>query len=124
MIRRRGHVEEEASSDEEDAFSSLSNKPAKIARTELPSSVPSFADTQKANLPVSVTSSMKRHHKTNDSRKAKMDALLQELEVAKDRAATKPNRYLHDKKGSHVDPEDEHTTTNIFVSNLDPSITE
>lgn len=78
-------------------------------------------------LPVSITSSMKRHHKPNDVRKAKMDALLQELEAEKnkvDKVSKDSHRFVPDKKGSFVDPAEEHLTTNIFVGNLAPSITE
>ena len=69
---------------------------------------------------------MKRHHKElSDSRKAKMDALLQELEQEKKKI--KPGRdraFVPVKKGSYVDPGDEHITTNIFVGNLAPTLTE
>jgi hypothetical protein len=67
---------------------------------------------------------MKRHHKPNDDRKAKMDALLQELEAEKQKVSMEPSRFIPEKKGSFVDPAEEHSTTNIFVGNLAPSITE
>ena len=67
---------------------------------------------------------MKRHHKPNDDRKAKMDALLEELEAEKDKVSKGPHRFVPEKKGSFVDPSEEHLTTNIFVGNLAPSITE
>jgi len=67
---------------------------------------------------------MKRHHKPSDSRKAKMDALIQELEAEKDQIPKKTRRFVPDKKGSFVDPGEEHLTTNIFVGNLAPSIAE
>ncbi|KAL3943485.1 MAG: hypothetical protein SGBAC_002450 [Bacillariaceae sp.] len=151
MIRRRGQgpQEEDSSSDEEDAFASLSNKrgakrsktskdtshnpapaPApKISSIEKPKEeVNSTAVANKMILPTSVTSSMKRHHKTNDKRKAKMDALLEELaaEQIHRPIEKKPRsqRFVPEKKGSYVDPAEEHLTTNMFVGNLDPILTE
>lgn len=91
-------------------------------------------------LPLSTTSSMKRHHKEiSDLRKAKMDALLMELEKEKRRAAaaappssSAAAQHLHhhrtqhvpEKKGSFVAPGEESDTTNLFVGNLAPSISE
>lgn len=79
-------------------------------------------------LPASVTSSMKRHHKTNDKRKAKMDSILEELSAEQIHRPVekKPRsqRFVPDKKGSYVDPAEEHLTTNIFIGNLDPTLTE
>lgn len=150
MIRRRGHGqegEESSSSDEEDAFSALSKKASakKKAKSVPPSqtvdnsrntnaikaessqsksrlAVPSA--TQPSRAPMTVTSSMKRHHKPSDKRKAKMDALLQELEAEKDQMPQKAKRYVPEKKGSFVVPGEEHLTTNLFVGNLAPSIAE
>lgn len=137
MIRRRGQrPEEDSSSDEEDAFATLSQK-AKKPRTGPESKVPtekpkSFGVEKNAasgsskpkDLPISITSSMKRHHKTNDDRKARMEALLHELESEKKSVSRDPYRFVPEKKGSYVDPSEEHLTTNIFVGNLAPSITE
>ena len=133
MIRRRGQgpEEEESSSEEEDAFTALSKR-AKRQRTESKGSSqkhqPNAASKSDAShqmvLPKAITSSMKRHHKPNDDRKAKMDALLQELEAEKQKVAKEPHRFVPDKKGSFVDPSEERLTTNIFVGNLAPSITE
>jgi len=53
-----------------------------------------------------------------------MDALLQELEAEKDQIPKKTKRFVPEKKGSFVDPEEEHLTTNLFVGNLAPSIAE
>lgn len=53
-----------------------------------------------------------------------MDALIQELEAEKDQIPKKSNRFIPEKKGSFVDPGEEHLTTNLFVGNLAPSITE
>ena len=50
-----------------------------------------------------------------------MDALLQELEQVD--AKPPPTRVPH-KKGSFVEPGQEHTTTNLFVGNLAPTLTE
>lgn len=48
-----------------------------------------------------------------------MDALLQELEAEKTKNPIAPTDrgrgFVPDKKGSFVDPGDEHLTTNIFV---------
>jgi len=135
MIRRRGGAppEEESSSDEEDAFSALSSRKAKppakakSAPTDTAASAATNSGTTKPSqsFPVSNTSSMKRHHGTSGSRKAKMDALLQELEVEKATASTtRRGAFVPEKKGSFVQPGEEHLTTNIFVGNLAPSITE
>lgn len=139
MIRRRGQrPEEESSSEEDDAFAALSQKANKRLRAESQgdaSKSQSSADpnttaaltSPKLILPISITSSMKRHHKPNDDRKAKMEALLQELEAEKqkvERGGKDTHRFVPEKKGSFVDPSEEHLTTNIFVGNLAPSITE
>lgn len=142
MIRRRGQRPEEASSSEEDdAFAALSQKANKRLRAESQgdasksqsstdpnTNTASTTTSAKIILPISITSSMKRHHKPNDDRKAKMEALLQELEAEKqkvERVGSKdPHRFVPEKKGSFVDPSEEHLTTNIFVGNLAPSITE
>ncbi len=146
MIRRRGHEQEESSSsDEEDAFSALSKKgnAKKKAKTSVLSSRDTADDTnvefkkastgevresvsqqQPSRAPIAITSSMKRHHKPSDARKAKMDALIQELEAEKDQAPKKSKRFIPEKKGSFVSPGEEHLTTNLFVGNLAPSIAE
>ena len=80
---------------------------------------------------------MKRHHKEmSGSRKAKMDALLQELEheASRDGSGNSSSNRRHGdrqqhrrpllKKGSYVEPGQEHVTTNIFVGNLAPTLTE
>lgn len=95
--------------------------------SDIPGDDPEQVDAAEGSLqrPIqSLTSSMKRHHKPSDLRKAKMDALLQELEAEKKRAPLKPDRFVPEKKGSFVDPAESHLTTNIFVGNLDPSIGE
>ena len=151
--RGHGHEDEDSSSsDEEDAFSALSKKgnAKKKAKKNEPissgikpnsndrkvvneenSGSKSTEDEGKANSssapfrgPISVTSSMKRHHKPSDVRKAKMDALLQELEAEKDQIPKKRRTFVPEKKGSFVAPGEEHLTTNLFVGNLAPSITE
>jgi hypothetical protein len=141
MIRRRGiEPSHESSSDEEDAFSALSKK-EKIKRDEksavtgstdqVPSNSQNVNSTttqrNQMQLPASTTSSMKRHHGVlSDTRKTKMDALLQELEAEKDHSILfrKEPSFVPDKKGSFVEPWEEHLTSNIFVGNLAPSITE
>eukprot|EP00978_Attheya_sp_CCMP212_P025302 scaffold81061_cov58-Attheya_sp.AAC.3 len=79
-----------------------------------------------------------RHHGTSDARKAKLDALLQELQETKQQ---EPSSYYGpggsgsgsgsnshsrplEKMGSYVEPGEEHLTTNVFVGNLHPSNTE
>jgi U2-associated protein SR140 len=143
MIRHRGGAspEEESSSDEEDAFSALQSratkgkagqaksKPAQTAvrTTSIVVTAPTtfaapVAPAAAPALPTINTSSMKRHHGSSDSRKAKMDALLQELEAEKICSPSRP--FVPQKNGSFVQPGQEHLTTNIFVGNLAPSITE
>jgi RNA recognition motif-containing protein len=113
-----------SSSDEEDAFSALNTK------HKLPPGISTRkADTSQsqatAKLPASVNSSMKRHHvELSDSRKRKMDALLSELEYEKNNISIKPHRFVPEKKGSFVEPGEELLTTNIFVGNLSPTLTE
>ena len=131
MIRRRGQApSQESSSDEEDAFAALSRKGAKRAKTSASKPIQNAASTKKKaepkpqKLPISLTSSMKRHHKPSDQRRAKMDALLKELEAEKNKLPKDQHRFVPDKKGSFVDPSEEHLTTNIFVGNLAPSVTE
>ncbi|KAL7569685.1 hypothetical protein ACA910_008336 [Epithemia clementina (nom. ined.)] len=102
------------------------------------------------------TSSMKRHHKElSQGRKAKMDAVLQELQTEQQQEKDPPRHHHHKKikssvakllssssssssslaavvsqlpplrkGGSHVEPGEEHLTTNIFVGNLAPNLTE
>lgn len=138
MIRRRGQAppEEESSSDEEDAFSALSSGKAKApSNKQKTASLDTVAapietlDNKKtsSSLPTSTTSSMKRHHGGNDTRKAKMDAILHQMEVDNKTsigAVSRRDAFVPDKKGSFVQPGEEHLTTNIFVGNLAPSITE
>lgn len=123
-------MDEESSSDEEDAFAALSRKAKRAKSNDQSAERHTDAGQQKGSsapkmaLPKPVTSSMKRHHKSNDDRKAKMDALLQELEAEKVKVSREPYRFVPEKKGSFVDPSEEHLTTNIFVGNLAPIITE
>ncbi|CAB9513544.1 U2 snRNP-associated SURP motif-containing protein [Seminavis robusta] len=134
MRQRRGApVEDESSSssdDDDDAFARLSkSKGGKDNKNKTKSTGASQDATSgtSVKLPASTTSSMKRHHvASSDSRKQKMNALLQELEVEKARRPlSQPARQMvPEKKGSFVPPEEEHLTTNIFVGNLAPSITE
>jgi hypothetical protein len=131
MIRRRGEgPSEESSSDEEDAFSEMTRKNSKRSKTD--STKPSSNGgggfikvlPKPKKLPAVLTSSMKRHHKPSDTRKAKMDALLQELEAEKNRIPREQHKFVPEKKGSFVEASEEHLTTNIFVGNLAPSVTE
>jgi hypothetical protein len=140
--------QEDSSSDEEDAFAILSKKNKKAKIKEEPSTVttlnvedaPSASGTTATSskplpeasepaavLPVSITSSMKRHHgASSNTRKAKMDALLLELEVEKSKVSTASTKRSGSRqaKGSFVETGQEHTTTNVFVGNLVPTMTE
>lgn len=149
-----------SSMDEEDAFAAFSTKKRKKqkqttkkgggstgskmvkleASNEKPTSINAtaadadvFDKSKQAVLPISNTSSTKRHHgATSDTRQAKMDAILLELEAQKGRVNSSEASTARGggsqnnarKKGSFVDDGDEHITTNIFVGNLAPSITE
>jgi U2-associated protein SR140 len=140
MMRHRSGPppsQESSSSDEEDAFSALSKKrKRKSAAAEKNEGKSSDADqsvkepTEDKPIVPSQTSSNKRHHGVlSDSRKAKMDALLEELADSAVQSRTEEPRRRGGsqdirKKGSFVEPGEEHLTTNIFVGNLAPSITE
>ena len=138
-----------SSSEEEDAFATL--KPIKprinkfdndrvpVSSASRPSNVPvtseisecheEVSDTMAAKndpVKISVTSSMKRHHGAiSSSRKAKMDALLQELNDEKKTITAKQKRPFNQRvSGSFVQPGEEDITTNLFVGNLAPCLTE
>ncbi|KAL9184423.1 hypothetical protein ACHAXT_002509 [Thalassiosira profunda] len=88
------------------------------------------------------SSGSKRHHDVGSARQAKMDALLQELQTAKPSDVAAPrgrddyygsveeanypgeHGFAPIKKGSYVEPGQEHLTSNLFVGNLDPMTTE
>jgi hypothetical protein len=132
MIRRRGNREEDSSDDdEEDVFSSLSKKPkSNLTTLQQEQKEGGSAAQVPPSVPVvpAITSSMKRHHgMMSNTRKAQMDAVLMDLEREKSAASistTRSKGFIPDKKGSYVDPEQEHLTTNLFVGNLDPDLTE
>jgi RNA recognition motif. (a.k.a. RRM, RBD, or RNP domain) len=134
--------ENESSEDDGDAFSALARKRSRTKRPQGPdeetrlegdtdrSREPAMDDRKR---PVAQTSSNKRHHgAVSDARKAKMEAILLELEsetaTLRSAGSGKMHRHTHlpppRTGGSFVDPGDEHCTTNIFVGNLAPSITE
>lgn len=81
-----------------------------------------------APRPFSLTSSMKRHHvASTGTRKAKMEALLEELKSEKTAPANiRPNlsSFVPQKKGSYVEAGEELLTPNIFVGNLATHVTE
>ena len=141
--RRGHDVTEDPSSDEEDAFAALSQTTNSAKRSRLgprgnsltddiknekngmansslkessvnPNSIASAQDMiSSSNLPTSVTSSMKRHHKPSDTRKAKMDALLLELQEEKGKQKNRDSSHLAaQKKGSFVGPGEEKLTSN------------
>ena len=139
-----------SSSDDEDAFSAFSSRKRKkqkqatesanatksgaeirLSDTKLAAAAEASKPMPDSILPVSNTSSTKRHHgAASDTRQARMDAILQELEAEKDLVQTELSSSRGGgsrsgrKKGSFVDDGDEHITTNVFVGNLAPSITE
>jgi RNA recognition motif-containing protein len=130
MIRRRGiPVDEDSSEDEaSDIFSNLgSNQSAQKLTSDM-----SEADQTRQNIAIvpSVTSSMKRHHTAmTNSRKKQMDSLLQELEREKSFALNNTDTrsttvFVPNKRGSYVEPSEEHLTTNLFVGNVAPTISE
>mmetsp|Transcript_22673 Transcript_22673/g.34869 ORF Transcript_22673/g.34869 Transcript_22673/m.34869 type:complete len:168 (+) Transcript_22673:73-576(+) len=123
-------VESESSSDEEDAFTKIAskknsgnkqgdpaenttNKRQRSSSTSNESSATTTTCTKTAS-----TSSNKRHHGTSAARKAKLDAILQDLQT------TEVQLRPEYRGGSFVEPEEEHLTTNVFVGNLDPGVTE
>lgn len=141
---RRGDPppESSSSSDEEDVFSSLKLKKRRVTGADdevkhaSAANVPTTSQVSESseasnkpatnNLPVKapVTSSMKRHHGAiSSSRKAKMDALLQELNAEKINVNQKPPSSQR-VSGSFVQPGEENITTNLFVGNLAPHLTE
>jgi hypothetical protein len=141
MIRRRGAPQdEEPSSEEEDAFSSLALKTKKketpqqvleLASNKTSTNTSSNSDIRErdeaGSLPIvpSTTSSMKRHHGVmSDSRKAQMDALIQELKGEKTSTPRYNREFAPEKKGSYVEPGEEQYTTNLFVGNIAPHLTE
>lgn len=146
MRHRRNALEAEDSySDEDDdAFAALSRKAKrpKIAvsnrqsnttgskSSDINSNSNETKDPPSTKVSVT-TSSMKRHHGAlTDARKAKMDALLVELaEESKPKAKQQQQHHSQRQqqqqvRGSFVQPGEEHITTNLFVGNLAPSITE
>jgi hypothetical protein len=152
------------SSDEDDAFTALSRKRKGEAKSKdsalkklttkdktesEDSSVNQKAQIEnqiisQAPVVIAQTSSTKRHHgEVSDVRKAKLDAILLELEADTSKVASATPAHVHHRRGgnthqrniadseqyhrtggSFVDPGDELITTNIFVGNLAPSITE
>lgn len=137
-----------SSSEEDDVFSALSRKKKGstgsgkiVTKAKIDDGLNSDAKNDASTCEKTTTvlppqtSSNKRHHsEVSDARKAKMDALLQELEAERMRAESSemsstnknknPRHGPERTRGSFVDPGDEYLTTNIFVGNLAPSITE
>jgi hypothetical protein len=102
--------------DDDDAFAVLARKKNKRAKTALSS------DENPPPLPVSAP---KRHYpaaSASDARKQKLDALVKELSTQT--SALPTGRRDGSIRGSFVQPGEEHVTTNVFVGNLPPSITE
>ena len=138
MVLRRGAplLSDSSSSDEEDAFSALARKGKKSRKSldissskELDGSTAKedkehHKDSESKGRTSDGTSSTKRHHHMSSARQAKMEALLQELKSEKSLTAPSSSHYVPEKKGSFVPPGEEHLTTNVFVGNLAPSVTE
>jgi hypothetical protein len=154
IIHRSAKAVASSSSDEdneEDAFTALSKKqkkgPGKSSTTPSTTNDDSSGNTNKNGDTTATgvssavdTCSNKRHFHMSSERAAKMDALLRELEYDASletidstktaaSAVTSSDYFYNDgfvpnKKGSFVEAGDEHSTTNIFVGNLDPSVTE
>lgn len=141
-----GDGDDSASSDD-DIFTKLARKNSKKKKAaamaksvEQPSelgispavvgaSTGSASTATEAALPLTTTSSMKRHHKEmSGTRKRKMDSLLQELEQEKkqitNRRGSDHRDFVPVKKGSFVQAGEEGTTTNIFIGNLSPTLSE
>jgi U2-associated protein SR140 len=110
--------------DDEDAFNSTKVfMPTSCEATKLDSGAVTI--TKKDPVKASITSSMKRHHGAiSSSRKAKMDALLQELNAETTMLSKHPRPSNQRVSGSFVQPGEENITTNLFVGNLAPHLTE
>jgi U2-associated protein SR140 len=122
----------DSSSDEDDAFSAFNRKkPKKGKSINGPAKSENYTkneDTHKArdiHKNFGEPSSKKRYHFQSNTRGAKMDALLQELqETSTHVTASSTDRAPLEKMGSFVTPDEEPFTTNIFVGNLAPVTTE
>jgi U2-associated protein SR140 len=154
-----------SSSSDDDAFAALSSnskgtkkkgavvaKKKEMAHQVTPIESSTFIPTATSTATATATETKNaltklRHHGTSDARKAKLDALLQELQETKQQdpasyygpggggcrgtssgsdsggGAHTHSRPL-EKMGSYVEPGEEHLTTNVFVGNLHPSVTE
>jgi hypothetical protein len=149
IIHRSAKAVASSSSDEDnedDAFTALSKKqkkvPGKSSTNDDSSGITNKnGDTTATGVATAAdTCSNKRHFHMSSERAAKMDALLKELEYDASlettdstnttaSAVTSSDHFYNDgfvpnKKGSFVEAGEEYSTTNIFVGNLDPSVTE
>lgn len=101
------------SEDSDDAFSALSSGGKRDALS---------SKTGDDSKTLSSTSRKRHYGAETSQRKAKMEALLQELQHTSSTAPTKvTGTHL---KGSYVQPGEEHVTTNLFVGNLATNISE
>jgi U2-associated protein SR140 len=143
---RRGAPSSESgdtsSSEEDDVFATLKKKSrlskpdAEDALNSSTLSVPTTCEATNLDkgsttitginhVKASITSSMKRHHGAiSSSRKAKMDALLHELNAETNILSKQPRPSNQRVSGSFVQPGEEDITTNLFVGNLAPHLTE
>jgi hypothetical protein len=106
------------------SFGGVARPSASAAETE---SEPPSESSNQPQLPVSITSSMKRHHGVlSNARKAKMDSMLRELATTLDskKNQKEPSAFVPTKKGSYVEAGEEESTTNIFIGNLPTHVTE
>lgn len=126
MIRRRGAPQEDSSDEEEDdMFSKLAKDQHVSGATNSTLTGQNPQAPRSQPIVPSITSSMKRHHTAmSNTRKKEMDSLIQELEVEKSAILGEPRAFVPNKRGSYVDPGEEHLTTNLFVGNLAPTLTE
>ncbi|GKY94615.1 hypothetical protein MPSEU_000427000 [Mayamaea pseudoterrestris] len=118
--------------DEEDAFAVLSKnktqRPKLVhAKNEHGSDNTEPITGSNAEAPI-VAPINKRHHAStgSDARKQKLDALVEELSSQTPATLTRhqTGAKISHSRGSFVQPGEEHLTTNVFVGNLPPSVTE
>lgn len=109
------------------ALSTSSGGTAKVSEPSTGMGSESSETPNQPQLPVSITSSMKRHHGVlSNARKAKMDSMLQELATTLDskKNQRESSAFVPNKKGSYVEAGEEESTTNIFIGNLPTHVTE
>ena len=130
-IVRSGQAAPSSDNDEEeDAFAALAGKTNK--RQRLGKDDGEHGNQTSSNEALSsrsaalATSSGKRHHTSasSEARKQKLDALVEELSSQVPLVAAKRLNTRTEPRGSFIQPGEEHLTTNVFVGNIPPSVTE